>query len=90
MAHFERSNLTKLAEAMAKRIDRMAAGDCQKVGAIGSVGLVGAVDRGSPVRGAGDHCRRKYPANIPIGDEILRVIEWQSRPGDAYRPPHSP
>ena len=47
MAHFERSNLTKLAEAMAKRIDRMAAGDCQKVGAIGSVGLVSAVDCGS-------------------------------------------
>src|SRR3974390_1387348 len=48
LAHFERSNLTKFTEAMAKRIDRMAAGDCQKVGAIGSPRQGGAGDCASP------------------------------------------
>src|SRR5260221_8015665 len=44
----------------------MAAGDRHQIGAIGEIGLKGAIERRSPVRGAANHRRRQYPADIAV------------------------
>ena len=71
----EGGQLAKFAEAVAQRVDHVAAGDRQQIGAIGAVRLIGAVDRGSPVRRAADHRRRQYPAEIAIGDKVFGVAD---------------
>jgi hypothetical protein len=40
-----------------------------------ALGLLGAIDRGSPVRSGDDHRRRQNPTDIAVGDQILDVID---------------
>src|ERR1700730_6970969 len=78
LANDECGKLTKFAKAIAQRIDRMAASDRQEVGAIGVVGLIGTVDGGSPIRGTANHRRRQNSADVPIGDQVLGVVDrWR-------------
>jgi hypothetical protein len=63
--------LAEFAEAVAERIDLMAAGDRQQVGPIGTIGLVGTLDRGSSVRGTADHRRGQHPSDTALCDQNL-------------------
>ena len=60
---------------MTQRVDLMAARDGQEVGAIGTVGLIGAVDRGAPVRGATDHRRRENATDMALRYQVPGVAD---------------
>ena len=70
LAHDKSGKLAKFAKAITQRIDRMAAGDREQVGAVSEISLVGTVYGGSPIRGAADHRRRQDAADIALGDEV--------------------
>jgi hypothetical protein len=59
---------------VAQGIDLMA-GDRHQIGAVGQVGLVGAVDRGAPVGSAADHRRGQHLPDIALGDQVLDVVD---------------
>src|SRR5215469_2620494 len=75
LAHDERGDLAKFTQATAEGIDLVTAGDRHQVGAVCEVGLVGAVDGRSPIRGAADHRCRQNAADIAVGDQVLGVID---------------
>ncbi len=75
LTHRKGRQLAELAQAMAQRIDLMAAGDRHQGGAVRAIGLVSAVDRRAPVRGTADHRRGQHPSDIARGDQVLGVID---------------
>src|SRR5271155_1561674 len=75
LAYYERGKLAKFAQAVAERVDRVAASNGQQIGAVSEIGLVGTVYRGSPIRGAADHRRRQNAADIDLGDQVLGVVD---------------
>ena len=47
----------------------------QQVGTVGAIGLKGAIDGRPPVRGAADHGGGEHPPDIPLGDQVLDVVD---------------
>ena len=67
----KRGQLAKLAQAVAERVDRVAAGNGQQIGAVSGICLVGTIYRWSPIRSAANQRRRQDAADIALGNEVF-------------------
>ena len=78
LAHGKRRQLTEFAQAIAKRIEIVAAGDRHQVGAVGEIRLIGAVERGSPTRRVDEQRSGERLADVALGDQVPDVVDrWR-------------
>src|SRR5436853_3115967 len=73
--HDKGGQLAKLAQAVAERVNRVAAGDGQQIGAVSGICLVGTVYGWSPIRSTANHRRGQDAADIALGNEVFGVTD---------------
>ena len=80
LAHGKGRQLTEFPEAVAERIQIVSACDGHQVGAVGEIGLIGAIECGAPTRRVDEQRARERPADIPFGDQVPDIVDRRRNP----------